>query len=427
MTNFHWQTGDDSGWDNRPDHGPASTIRARCRRGLLLLAILAGLAGAAGVFYRQLAQRIEISTDSRQEELLATHRLLRSLDGSSDRELLSRFLSGRDPAWAEAQEKLLEQGMLFSRPGLGLHAAGSRQQAAAEIDMSPSLTSAVITDSAIYTTSIGGGLSETVLLQEIAIYRRGPDRWLYAPPDEEFWGEEVNEQWPYLAVSYPERDRNITRRLARDISRKLGAWCAMSGPPCPSITLRFESEANRLLLPWPPSLDSMENTTLALPSPTLAGLPMDEAGYQALYRGYASQVLLRALASGGTLSREHSLLSFALMEKQLALLGLQPWVVEQPTYQLIAETTLALSGLDYLWTMPLAGASERDHALARILIDFLLDSRSAAGELAAALATLGEEGYWPWLLLSASGGMAPPAELEAAWMRHVEARRGPEE
>jgi hypothetical protein len=85
-----------------------------------------------------------------------------------------------------------------------------------------------------------------------------------------------------------------------------------------------------------------------LPTPTLVGLPEDEAAYRALYRGYAKNVVARLISEQTNLSQTgQPLLGLALVERILQQLGLQdqPSSLAEVNYD--GEAAMAL--LELLW------------------------------------------------------------------------------
>ena len=72
---------------------------------------------------------------------------------------------------------------------------------------------------------------------------------------------------------------------------------------------------------------------LNLPTPTLVGLPIDEAGYELLYTGYAVQVVTAVLAHQTEYDCcTHQLIFRVLRDYQLDQLGLQPWPLAQADF-----------------------------------------------------------------------------------------------
>ena len=75
----------------------------------------------------------------------------------------------------------------------------------------------VVTDSA--------GITQTVSLTQTAVYRRGRNNWLLAPPEPAFWQGSDEFRGDYLEAIYPGRDEAIAMRLARGLDATLAAIC----------------------------------------------------------------------------------------------------------------------------------------------------------------------------------------------------------
>ncbi|MCA9947931.1 MAG: hypothetical protein KC449_30825, partial [Anaerolineales bacterium] len=152
--------------------------------------------------------------------------------------------------WSQAQRDLLNAGLLFDRSGFGLEWVPQvAETAVLSQTLSPELTAAELTTLQNYSLDIGNGLTQTVQLARTDVYRLGADRWLYAPPEPEFWGETQTVEGQLLSVRYPARDEAIVQRLAADLEAKLVQVCNTEGYECPSdarVRLDFSSRPNSL-------------------------------------------------------------------------------------------------------------------------------------------------------------------------------------
>jgi hypothetical protein len=121
----------------------------------------------------------------------------------------------------------------------------------------------------------------------------------------------------------------------------LATLCAEVGADCPpgfTLQLRLYRAPDSLLSLYSPFrlstvyLDGQQTTLLSLPAPTLVGLPVDEAGYQVLYRGYAAQMalaLLNMFAADSPVFDFRGTLAIPDFATKLADLGLfMPWSPE---------------------------------------------------------------------------------------------------
>ncbi|MBX3056656.1 MAG: hypothetical protein KF770_09305 [Anaerolineae bacterium] len=338
---FDWKSGDDE-WVEEPTAvaaAPSSRFRLK-GRGVLALAALALLVLVGlGLAYRQATMQVTAVTHSREEEIRAADRLLVETAVAGDNDLFTAFLS-RAPEWADAQIRLQTRGSLFDRPPMGLWLDTRADLFAGEFLSStqfifaPDLNSAELRMTMPYVTLDEAGQMQPLLLQRTAVYRLQNNGWLLAEPDKTFWGDYVHEERPYLDLITPTRDREIATRLADDLNGWINRIC--NDINCPNqfaLQLRLSNNPNSLLDIYSPIrfsttyLGGQQTTRLSLPAPTLVGLPLDEAGYQVLLRGYATHLargLLNAYAfEPPALS---GLISSPDMDEMLAAWGLfTPW------------------------------------------------------------------------------------------------------
>ena len=154
---------------------------------------------------------------------------------------------------------------------------------------------------------MGNGETESIHLEVTRKFIRERDSWLLAPfgADKEYWGEWEKEEFNQLILIFPAKDGEIGRRLAPALHQLIAEICDNPDVQCPrgfSLQLRLDRNERSL-----PILNehlgniglgtSLSLFSLNLPAPTLIGRPVDDAGYQALYSGYAGWVAA-AIASG---------------------------------------------------------------------------------------------------------------------------------
>lgn len=275
--NFEWQAEDDVAWDfPSPPARPAGRKRRRLLLAVPLLAALLLVAGA--LLVRRLGRQVEEATVTVEEEVRASHDFIHQAAAGEDVELFSTYLSGRDSGWSEAQERLVAGDALLARPAFGLTLVPEARRVVS-VTVAPELNAAELVAEQAYAIDIGGGLTETIWLGQTEVYRLGPNRWLLAPPDGEFWGETMTSRGHFLTLTYPVRDEAIGRRLAVDIESKLAEMCAaLPGLACPddlkvTVTLATTPQS---LLPLLEARALLEGgRRLVLPAPTLVGLPTD--------------------------------------------------------------------------------------------------------------------------------------------------------
>ena len=365
---FNWQAEDDVVWEELPaDEKTAASSRKRRRWPFLLLALLL-LAGVTFIFLRQINRQVADNSEARRVDIASSHNLLLVADAEKDAELFISLLSGRDSGWTAAQNELFQAGLLLDRAPLGLSAAPGEQiplaaqDNALNITFSPDLMGAEMVTEQPYTINVGHGLTETVTLQETAVYRLGRERWLLAPPEADFWGPRESQQGARLRVSYPERDAELAARLLPDLERKLDEMCRMladSGEApvgyCPSdrpVEIQFSTDPASLTATTQPQAATLTNNSLrvTLPAPTLVGLPLDEAGYQALFRGYASQMVTAIVTQIIGYSCCDRLPFYqVLIDYELAQLSLKPWPVTSGDYERVLNEQVQLTDLSGLW------------------------------------------------------------------------------
>jgi hypothetical protein len=359
---FDWQAEDDVVWEDLPaDEEMEPTSRKRRRWPILLLIVLL-LAGATAVILRQVNRRVDTNNQAMRDDILSSHNLLQIADAEQDEELFFSILSGRDSNWTAAQRDLFRAGLLQDRMPFGLHSQADRNTALAaeddslNITFSPDMLEAEMTSEQPFTINIGSGLTETVTLQETSIYRLGRERWLLAPPESDFWGSRETLQGAQLKISFPARDIDLVGRLLPDLERKLDEMCrTLVDIECPTdkpVEIQLSTDPATLAATALPQAARQTNNTLrvTMPAPTLVGIPVDEAGYQALFRGYASQ-LVTALISrfvGYTCCQQLPFYQ-ALVDYQLDQLSLKPWAVTADDYERIRDEQMQLTDLAGLW------------------------------------------------------------------------------
>lgn len=358
MGNFDWHEDENLPWGDPPRQKQTRKNRRWPRWLLFALLVLAGLGVGGTAVYRQLTSRVDEVSFEVESALRRSHTLVYQAAQEQDRELFVTLLSGRDDRWATAQERMVDAGILFGRESFGLALLpGDVDVAVVDIQISPDLTTAVLTTTHDYALDIGNGLSQTVALYQTAIYRRGTDRWLFSPPDADFWGEIVRTQGEILLMSYPARDTAVARRLAADIEAGVTDMCnRLADIACPkNLSLRIDLspdpailyETNRLpvgftvsnmpvrAFRWYNFAARSQGTApvITLPAPTLFGLPQDEAGYQALYRGYATRVLSKLIVDlVGWQCCASDVLFQATLDMEMAQMGLRPWPILAENY-----------------------------------------------------------------------------------------------
>lgn len=409
MSQFEWNTDEDNWDDPLPEPGgrrPSPPGRLRWLAPLLVLALLA--ATGFGV-WRTVSRQVAAGTELVETEVRAAFQLINLAAQNADIEIFSAALSGADRGWTVIQQQLVAQRDLFDRTAFGLELLAQPPEIVA-LRLAPGLDSAEIT--ARYSYAVAGGSSETVTLDHTLVFRKGDDRWLYAPPVDAFWGDgepTTLAGTPVDAWIEAPRDGDLAARLVQDLNAIFYQICAQRPmlDCAPSrreqMTARFHAEPEHLLA-LERNLALSRMTVRDLPTPTLVGVPSDDAGYQAVLRGYARLILPPLLASAANYECcDQLFMAQALIDWAMAQLGLAPWLLDQASADSPPDPLTLLSTLNGAWSGSSRVADVR-YAVAvtdaaRRLVDFLfhempgLDPFVALAALSADDARLGD-----WLL-----------------------------
>ena len=287
MSEFNWQTEADAWEELTTETAVSSLSRSTSRRRYLRRAFVFLVLSLTAFFIvrQQVNKRVEAATNQIHLDVISSHDVVLQALDSSDYDLFQLVLSGRDEGWTHATKSLLEEQLLFNPTPYGLVWQSSNIEQPT-VTLESDLRAGILTFPQQYAFN-HGGVTETVTLNQTAVYRQGRERWLYAPPAETFWGEDLLYEGSYLTVRYPLRDADITLRLMQDIEAQLAAVCKQATCPADfnlNVTMAYEPDVWLKLVSEPPALEPTEQMTVTAVS--LVGLPVDEAGYDALLNGY---------------------------------------------------------------------------------------------------------------------------------------------
>ena len=415
--------------DTFPAPEPADApLPTRPRRRWLFLVAVGGLVVALlAVLYWQLDRRSTAAQARLTTDVAASHATILDAAQRSDGELFVSFLSGRDPDWARAQERLVRRGGFIDRSAFDLHWTPAAP-VSPTVTLAPDLRAAELTVPQAYVAEIGNGLTETVLLQQTAFYRQGPDRWLYSPPDADFWGQAQAMGNRYVRIHYHAHDADIVESLARDMDGTLAELCRLMGGLCAGnvfIDLTFSIDPASLADYRTPQDTWTGGSAIVLPTPTLFGRPADDPGRRALSRAYTSRVVSAAAANvAGWACCDDLVFYGALRDALLSRLGLRPRPVGAAEYGLLNRRPDGLRLAEGIWRHSQATAEER-LAVATV-IDFLMDrSDVSIVEMQRFLLDRPDQTYWGWVARVTDGAYGSQADFESDLLRYA-AERGAE-
>lgn len=448
---FDWQT-EDRDWDERerPRRGAPPTdlpalnealfaglegappaarpARAGRRRALLFLGAVAILAVAlAAVIWWQVTTRTRLAEERVTADVLASQETILEAARDGDGELFVSFLSGRDPEWARAQEMLVRDGGLLDRSPFELTWDPRSSVVTPTVTLAPDLRSAELVTPQTYVLDVGNGVVEAVTLLQTEVFRRGPDRWLLSPPSDEFWGEEAVVGGRYLLVRYPARDAATAERLARELDGVLAQLCRDAGEECLNLgqlDLTLATDPASLAAYAAPQEAWSGGRELTLPTPTLFGAPVDEAGYRAMFRAYAARVVSAAAANlSGWACCDDLLFYGALRDALLHRLGLRAWPVTPADYEQLVQHPENLGDVERLWRARQATAGERRSLYT--VIDFLVAREGAPPiiDMQRLLLDSLNRSYGDWLSVATNGAYGTQADFERDLLRYADARR----
>jgi hypothetical protein len=381
MSGFEWHLDDGEGWVDRRPLPRRKTHQPKWRKVAYLIAIALSLVAAGTPAVRRLQRSLSDLDLNLQAEIQATHALALDAAIRGDEELLRSLLSGRSSRWTSTQLRMMRQSSFFDRPAFDLQASteasDAREASESDIKLSPDRRAAVVTYLQTYSTDAGNGSASIVTLSQTLSYRRGERGWLLSAPDAGFWGERRTSSGKHLTMSYPERDSEIAERLIGDIDDKLNEMClVLPDINCPvqlDLDLALTDDSTSLLSSADLDTVVQSDLSLRLPTPTLIGLPLDETGYQALLRGYASNIMAAVTARlVGYECCQHGAFFRALLDKQRARLNLLRWPLQQSEYDQLSLRQFRWTNLYWHWDSSTLALPE-DWQQLYSLVDFLLD------------------------------------------------------
>ncbi len=405
---------------------------------IFTVVLIIGLIGASVIVF--VNHRTSENLDAIESSILGTNALVFQAIMAGDVELLRSNMSGRDPDWVASQENALAAELMYDRPLWGLDSKLNMvDESEIEIGLNPEWNTAELVIPLDYSYEPFDGLTKTVQLEQTLVYRRNSERWLLAPADINFWGERFIFEGQYLTLNYPERDQEIVVRLAAELDDLIRDLCTeIEGMACAAdfqLTIRLDDRSSQIgsitsPLKQLPCVDGGFN----MPTPTLVGLPVDEAGYEILLQGYrttvAASALTRMIYSDFC---PNSPLTIAMLDYRLTQLGFQSWPLKPVDYLDLVEDQVHLRQANFYINNRLINTSIeafiKDNSSVYAIVEFLIEGHETTlEEIEKNIVENPREIYFfqPPLSNWTNSNYASNRELEFAWEQFLRAKAGNE-
>lgn len=437
---FEWQTDEDGQWEQLvpSESAPAKEQTARLFYPRLTFVLLFLLLGTITILLRRQVLQAEATV---QQEVLAANALAMEAAFTGDAELFRTLLSGRDQAWTDTQLVLAVRELALGNSArlFGL------EPLPGDLDLeivaiSPDLNEVEIETVQRYRPAGPGPASAPVALTQTYFYRRGTAQWLLSPPEDKsaYWGTFQSLTGRYLTILYPARDAEFIEQMATDLERDLAAICARLPAECPDdwhIVLRLERNPASLLSMAGQKYIMDIGPSVVMPTPSLVGRPVDESGYQHLYRAYATYVI------GLTLTRvveyeccHRAAYYTAMLNWFMAAEAGTGWPLTGTNYATALQFPISLDALESIFShSDFAFLSAEEQMMVHAFVEFMLVKAEGKGELAPELASLptmtdrltGHPGFWSWVESMSDYSRLDEELLVQDWMRFIAGRNKP--
>ena len=305
---FEWTTEDDlpeEAWQSDVESPVVRRKWGRWHWGISSAIIFIAVATFAA--YSQLERQAAAVSNQLRDDVLAVHQLVMETAVSRDTDLFQTFLSQPTSPWGSNQIELIARDLYFNRAPLGLWLDTSRPITNsltitnATTTFTPDFQQVAVQIEQPYLTRNEEGEFEAVMLVNTAVYHQQNGFWQLTVPNNAFWGETQQTKLGILTAHYPTHDAEIAESVTNDLNALIQDACEQNLFPCTqnlAVDLHFVPDIETMLgfdrnfeLASRYSPNFGRRYSLTLPTPTLVGLPADDAGYDALLRGYAVQVL----------------------------------------------------------------------------------------------------------------------------------------
>jgi hypothetical protein len=293
---FDWQTDEDG--PLVPESVETRRDTAPRYRWLIWLTFPAVLLLTGFAVYTQLNRRVDAAHAEIEADVLAAFNLAQQALTQGDAELLATVLYREDVQWFREWGEVAENGR-YPLPIPPLLTPHDELDITA-VNLSSELDKAEIVWRRPYTLYTGSAPEQIVYLQHAHFYEKTAIGWLWRPPDNESWGEWHTEIGQYLNLTYSESDEAFALPLAQELDALLTGWCegelpaGIHCPTRPPWTVRLNRNPASLdrsnQTPTIPPSSASHLPMPPLPTITLLGEPVDEAGVTALRRYYALQI-----------------------------------------------------------------------------------------------------------------------------------------
>ncbi len=398
---------------------PAPQRRGRMRWLSVLVALLLVATVILGVRY-VLLERLDAFAATVEADVLSMHDLVAQAERDLDGALFGSMISPDYPNWGRTQKEMLLSGARWDRPYFDLildHGSDDLLPTGTveDIEFTSDWRMATVTLAYPYVRADGS----PVTLHQIVTYRDEVTGWALVPAYPSFWGEKQTFTGRYLTVEYPERDAPTVERLASEWDEMLAAVCQeLDGLRC-RRTWRLKVELSTESGPlarmaegssrgplWKgmsymtPIGRGARRSGLELPTPSLIGSPVDEAGYQAVRAGYAPLIVGGGIAEIiGWRCCEKVVFFRALLDKQLSRLGIKPWPLTASDYEDILQGSIRdVSSLHWVYLQrSFNNITPQIQKTVYSIVDFILVSTPERSLASLQRLLLRYDTYRPWL------------------------------
>ncbi len=407
--------------EEAPEVVPRAPQRRGRKRWLSALVALLLVAGVIWAVRYVLLERLDAFAATVEADVLSMHDIVQQAERDRDGALFGSMISSDYPNWGRTQKEMLLSGARWDRPYFDLTLAHGPDEkpptgTVEDIVFTSDWRMATVTLAFPYVRPDG----TPVNLHQIVTYRDEATGWALVPAYPSFWGEKQTFTGRYLTVEYPERDAPTVERLAREWDEMLAAVCEeLDGLRC-RRTWKLEVELSTESGPlarmaeqssrgplWKgmshasPTNGGAGGSGLKLPTPSLIGSPVDEAGYQAVRAGYAPLIVGGGIADiVGWRCCEKIVFFRALLDKQLSRLGLKPWPLTASDYEEILQGSIHdVTSLHWVYLQrSYNNINPQLQKIVYSIVDFILVSNPERSPASLQRLLLRFDTYRPWLL-----------------------------